>query len=130
MDKPPNNKYSTVDEYLASIPPEKRTMIEELRAAINQTVPQAEEIISYNMPAFRYQGILLYYAAHKEHIGLYPGSSELIVALKDELKDLETSKGTIKFPFSRPLPVNLIRRIAEQRASENVERMRLRKQKR
>ena len=130
MDKPLTIKFTSVDEYLSSIPPEKRKMIEELRAVINQTVPQAEEIISYNMPAFRYHGILLYYAAHKEHIGFYPGNSKLIVSLKDELKDLETSKGTIKFPFSRPLPVNLIRRIAEQRASENVERMRLRKQKR
>ena len=100
-----------------------------MRLIIKQTVPPAEEIISYNMPAFKFHGILLYYASHKEHIGFYPGNSKLIIQLKDELKDFETSKGTIKFQINKPLPIDLIKKIVEQRANENLERLRMKKQK-
>jgi uncharacterized protein YdhG (YjbR/CyaY superfamily) len=122
MDKPLNIKFRSVDEYLLSMPMEKRKNLEELRTAVRQTVPDAEEGISYNMPAFRFHGILLYYAAHKEHIGFYPGNSKLILKLNEELKDFETSKGTIKFPFNKTLPVALIKKIAKIRAVENLEK--------
>jgi uncharacterized protein YdhG (YjbR/CyaY superfamily) len=129
MDENLNIKFKTVDEYLLSIPPKNKDILEEIRIAIKQMVPQAEELISYNMPAFKFHGILLYYAAHKEHIGFYPGNSTLIFEFKDELKDFETSKGTIKFPINKQLPIDLIKRIAEKRANENLERVTAKKKK-
>ena len=124
MDSEQKIKFRSVEEYLAFIPPDKRVFLEEIRNAIKQIVPQAEEIISYNMPAFSFYGILLYYAAHRDHIGFYPGNAKLITLLSDALKGFETSKGTIKIPFREPLPIDLIKKIAEKRADENSERYR------
>ena len=122
MDSLQKIKFKSVEEYLASIPQNKRVFLEEIRNAIKQIVPQAEEIISYNMPAFSYYGILLYYAVYRDHIGFYPGNAKLITLLSDELKGFETSKGTIKIPFKEPLPIDLIKKITEMRAGENLER--------
>jgi uncharacterized protein YdhG (YjbR/CyaY superfamily) len=124
MDSLQKIKFKSVEEYLASIPQNKRVFLEEIRNAIKQIVPQAEEIISYNMPAFSFYGILLYYAAHKDHIGFYLGNAKLITLLSEELKGFETSKGTIKIPFKEPLPIDLIKEIAIKRAGENLERNR------
>ena len=124
MESRQNIKIKSVEEYLASIPQDKRTFLEEIRNTIKQIVPEAEEIISYNMPAFSFYGILLYYAAHRDHIGFYPGNAKLITLLSDALKGFETSKGTIKIPFREPLPIDLIKKIAEKRAGENLERNR------
>jgi len=113
-------KFSTVEEYFSSLPKNVKIQMQGLRNIIIEEAPQAEEVISYNMPAFKLNRILLYYAAHKEHIGLYPGNAKLIELFKDELKDYNTSKGTIQFPFDKPLPVSLIRKIVRYRVKENL----------
>jgi uncharacterized protein YdhG (YjbR/CyaY superfamily) len=115
-------KFKTVDEYLAEVPPKVRRYVEEIRKIIREEVPGSEEVISYNMPAVKFHGILLYFAVHKAHIGFYPGNASLIDDLKDELAGYETSKGTIKFPFDKPLSLSLIRKIVKIRARENLEK--------
>jgi uncharacterized protein YdhG (YjbR/CyaY superfamily) len=121
MDKTQNIKFKTVDEYFSAVPNEARRILEDIRLAIKKVVPEAEELISYNMPAFKFYKILVYYAAHKEHIGFYPGNAQVIVIFKDELKNFETSKGTIKFPINKKLPIKLIKTIVKFRANENLE---------
>jgi uncharacterized protein YdhG (YjbR/CyaY superfamily) len=95
----------------------------ELRHAIQQTVPEAEELISYKIPAFKFHGILVYYAAFKNHIGFYPTSSG-IRSFKEELSEYTVSKGAVRFPLDRPLPFDIIRRIVKFRANENLEKAR------
>jgi uncharacterized protein YdhG (YjbR/CyaY superfamily) len=118
----PAKKYTSVDEYIADMPDRTREILERLRKAIHQAAPEAEEVISYNMPALRFHGILLYYAAHAEHIGFYPGNATLIRVFEKELAGYETSKGTIRFPLSRPLPVALVKKIVKKRVQENLSR--------
>ena len=118
----PGIKFETVDEYISSFPENKQLLLNKIRNSVKQAVPLAEEVISYNMPAFKFHGVLLYFAAHKEHIGIYPANAKLINQLRDDLKGFETSKGTIKFPVSEPLPIDLIKHIAKMRAGENLEK--------
>jgi uncharacterized protein YdhG (YjbR/CyaY superfamily) len=129
MDKNLNIKFNSVEEYFSSVSPDARKKLIEISRIVKKVVPSAEEVISYNMPAFKYYGILIYYAAHKEHIGFYPANSSLIIKLKDELLGFETSKGTIKFPIDKPLPVMLIKSIIEIREKENLDKL-TKKQKR
>ncbi|HZC05501.1 MAG TPA: DUF1801 domain-containing protein [Ktedonobacterales bacterium] len=110
--------FSSVDAYIASFPQETRVILESVRATIRAAAPDAEERISYQMPAFALNGILVYYAARKRHIGLYPTGSG-IEAFKDELSRYETTKGSVKFPIDEPLPMDLISRIVRFRVSEN-----------
>ena len=115
-------KFKTVDEYFSSYTKDVRNLLGNIREAIKQSAPNAEEIISYNMPAFKFHGILVYYAAHKEHIGFYPGNKIVNEVFKKELKNYETSKGTIKFPFGQKIPTGLIKKIIKFRAKENLEK--------
>ena len=130
MDPKADSKYTTVDDYFLSLPEIARTMMEQLRETIKQAAPQAEEMISYNMPSFKFQGVLVYYAAHKGHIGFYPGSAVTISIFKDDLVNYKTSKGTIQFPLGLPIPLDLVKKIAAYRVNENIERVRIRKEKR
>ena len=91
-----------------------------MRTTIKQVAPQAEEAISYNMPAFKLDGMLVWYAGYKEHIGLYP-KPRVIEVFKKELTDYKLSKGAIQFPLDQPLPLNLITRIVKYRIKENQE---------
>jgi uncharacterized protein YdhG (YjbR/CyaY superfamily) len=118
----PDIKFITVDEYLSACPPKAKKLLKELRGAIKQAAPKAEELISYNMPAFKFHGILVYYAAHKEHIGFYPGSSVITGIFEDDLKGFKTSKGTIQFPIDKALPLSLIKKIVKYRIMQNLER--------
>src|ERR1039457_337576 len=129
MENSLNIKLKTVDEYISTAPEKAKKMLEEIRMTIKKVVPGAEEVISYNMPAFRYHGMLVYFAAHKDHIGFYPGNSTLINVLKEELKDLGTSKGTIRFPMDQKLPLDLIKKIVQIRANENLERSKTKQKK-
>lgn len=113
-----SRKFKTVDEYLSALPAKSRTMMKSLRGVIKKAAPEAEEMISYNMPAFKFNGMLVYYAAHKEHIGFYPFSSA-IKAFEKDLSGYETSKGTIKFPLDQPIPVGLVNKIIKFRVKEN-----------
>ncbi len=90
--------FQTVDGYLSALPKEVRDILGGLRKTIRQAAPQAEEVISYNMPAFKWNGLLVWYAAHKNHIGFYPRASA-ILAFKDEL-----AKGCCKTPFLEVVP--------------------------
>jgi uncharacterized protein YdhG (YjbR/CyaY superfamily) len=122
MDKNSAPDFKTVDEYISASPGNAKKILEEIRIIVKKVVPGAEEVISYKMPAFKYHGMLVYFAAHKEHIGFYPGNAALISIFREELKGFETSKGTIRFPMDKPLPVDLIKKFVEARAKENLER--------
>jgi len=111
---------TNVDEYLAAVPEPARSTLNRVRAAIRSAVPaEATEVISYGMPTFRYKGPLLGFAAFSNHCGLYPMNPGIIEAFKHELKDFPTSKGTIRFPVDKPLPVPLIRKLVKARIAEN-----------
>jgi len=116
MKKPVN-----VDAYIASFPPGIQTSLWQIRAVIRKVAPSAEEMISYGMPAYRLQGMLVWFAARTNHIGLYPRGSG-IEEFKEELKGYKVSKGTIQFPLDKPLPLELIKRIVEFRVIQNLER--------
>ena len=111
-------KFQTVDEYLAALPKDVSGVLGGLRKIIKQTAPQAEELISYSIPAFKCHGMLVWYAACKGHIGFYPKASA-ILAFKSELARYKTSKGAIQFPLEKPIPANLVRKIVKFRLKEN-----------
>ena len=110
-----------VDRFLAGKPPEIREALERLRAAIEKAAPGAEEFISYKMPAFRLNGMLVWYTAHKNHIGFYPKASG-IEAFKKELAAYAGTKGSVHFPLGKPLPLGLITKIVKFRVKENQEK--------
>jgi uncharacterized protein YdhG (YjbR/CyaY superfamily) len=94
----------TVEEYLAGVPEPARSTLNKVRATIRSVVPaETTEVISYRIPAFRYKGMLVWYAAFSDHCSLFPTAS-VISAFKKELKDFRVSKGTIHFPVDKPLP--------------------------
>jgi uncharacterized protein YdhG (YjbR/CyaY superfamily) len=115
-------KYKSVDEYIAAQPEAARGILALVRSTIGEALPGAEEVISYNIPAFRlHNSRVLFFAGWKEHYSLYPAGERVVAALKDELAPYEISKGTIRFPLSQPVPVTLIERIATLRAQEVAE---------
>jgi|SRR5215467_747618 len=126
MESKAKNKYETIDEYIASQPASIRDGLEQIRNAIQKNAPGAEEVISYQMPAFRYHGMLVYFAAFKNHYGFY-GMPEAIKQFKDRLKNYELSKGTIRFPFNKQIPVKLIADIVKFRVKENLHREQVKK---
>jgi uncharacterized protein YdhG (YjbR/CyaY superfamily) len=119
----PSAKFKTVSEYFAAQPKEIREKLNELRAIIRKQAPLAEEVISYNMPAFKYKGMLVYYAGYNKHIGFYPAGSAAIKKFQDELSGFETSKGTIRFLVDKPLPKGLIKKIVKFRVKQNEEKV-------
>jgi uncharacterized protein YdhG (YjbR/CyaY superfamily) len=111
--------FSTVDEYIALHPAPIRKGLDLLRKTIKQAAPGAEETISYNMPAYGLNGRLVYFAAMKNHYGLYPTASPMHT-FREKLKDYETSKGAIRFPMDKPIPVKLVREIVQWKVKENL----------
>lgn len=112
-----------VEEYLANVPEPARTTLVKIRATIQSVVPaDATEAISYGMPAFKYKGALIGYAAFPNHCGLYPMSPAVMEAFKDELERYETSKGTIRFPVDKPPPAALVKKLVKARIAENEKR--------
>ena len=112
----PTKKPTTVDEYIAGFPKATRDALLQVRQAIRGVAPDAQESISYQMPAFKLHGrILVYFAAHTHHIGLYPAPVE---AFAKEFARYETSKGTVRFPLDKAMPVALIRRVVRYMARE------------
>jgi uncharacterized protein YdhG (YjbR/CyaY superfamily) len=108
-----------VDEYLASIPEPARTTLNEIRATIRSAVPpEATEVISYRMPAFRHNRVLVWFAAFSDHCSLFP-TAAVIEKFKNELKSFSTSKGTLHFPTNKPLPTALIRKLVKARVALN-----------
>jgi len=111
-------KHTNYDSYKASYPTEVQKKLDQMRAIIKKAAPKAEEVISYSMPAFKQNGILVYFAAQSKHIGFYPTSSG-IINFKKELVDYKHSKGAIQFPYDEPLPVSLITQIVKFRIAED-----------
>ena len=111
---------TSIDEYIAGLPPETQTVLEELRALVRASAPDATETISYAMPTFDLNGRhLVHFAGYEKHIGFYPVPSG-VEAFKEELTPYKQGKGSVQFPLGRPLPVDLIRRIVEFRVAENT----------
>ena len=117
-------KFKTVDEYLAACPKNVQNTLHELRKIIKQAAPKAEELISYNMPAYKLNGILVYFAANKNHIGFYPTSSPIRV-YKDKLINYKTSKGAIQFPIEKGIPATLVKQIVKFKINEKKEKTKL-----
>jgi uncharacterized protein YdhG (YjbR/CyaY superfamily) len=115
---------TTVDEYLATLPPERRAAMEQLRGAVTAAAPEATESLAYKMPALRSPGdqFLVSYDAYKNHYSLFPASDAVVQGLGDELRPYLAGKGTIRFPADRPIPLGLVRRIVEIRLEENAAR--------
>ena len=113
--------FSTADEYFSVLPSHLRVPMNRIRAALKEAVPEAEEVISYQMPALKFKGILIYYAAFKNHIGYYPTNSG-ILAFEKELKGYKTGRGSVQFPLDKPMPLDLISEIARFRYFENLEK--------
>jgi len=111
-------KIDTIDDYIGQFPPETQERLEVLRNTIRDAAPDAAEKISWRMPTFTLNGNLVHFAAHKNHIGLYPGP-DAIEAFADKLTGFESSKGAIQLPNSKPLPLELVREIVMFRVSEN-----------
>jgi uncharacterized protein YdhG (YjbR/CyaY superfamily) len=118
----------SIDEYIGMQNLEVRTKLEQLREIVRQAAPEAEEVISYQMPAFKYLGMLVYFAAAKNHIGFYPGASG-VENFRDELVGYKTSKGTVRFSLDEDLPKGLIKKIVKFRVKENEAKEVLRRNK-
>jgi len=114
-------KSKSIDEYIARFPEDVQEALEKVRATVKKAAPKAEETISYQMPAFRLNGNLVYFAGWKNHIGFYPVPSA-IKAFDKELSTYEVAKGSVKFPLDKPMPLGLISRIVKFRAKENLEK--------
>ena len=117
---------TTIDEYIASCPTSVQPILNNIRQTIRSSAPKATELISYRMPAFRLNGILIYFAAFKHHIGLYPpikGDITLMIRLKPYIGP----KGNMKFPLNEPIPYSLISRIVKLRVKQDKEKVLLRK---
>jgi len=116
---PDTRQRQTIDAYIAAYPADVQARLEAMRATIHAAAPDAEECISYAMPAFRQHGILVYFAAQKDGVGFYPTSSG-IAAFERELAGYQHTKGAVRFPHSQPLPTDLISRIVTFRVNEDT----------
>ena len=114
-----NPKPKTIDEYLADVNADHRGVLEKLRKAIHAVAPKAEECISYGIPAFRLNGrSLVFFGAWANHCALYPGSSATLKKFRNELRDFQTSKGTLRFSPDNPLPVALVKKLVKARVAQ------------
>ncbi len=109
-----------VDEYISGFPKDTQTTLEQIRRIIKKAAPGAEELISYGMPAFKLNGMLIYYAAYSNHIGFYPTPSG-IKAFKKKLSIYKGAKGSVQFPLDKPMPLGLITDIVKFRVAENLQ---------
>jgi len=119
-------KAANTDEYIKSFPGETQKILEQMRSTIMKAAPKAEEVISYAMPAFKQNSVLVYFAAYKNHIGFYPTPSG-IEAFKDDLSKYKSSKGAVQFPIDKPLPLALITKIVKFRVAKDMENIKHKK---
>src|SRR5574343_1661417 len=115
------NKPENTDAYINSFDGEVKVKLEQIRAIIQKAAPKATEVISYGMPAFKQQRVLVYFAASKQHLGFYPTAAPIQV-FAEELAEYKTSKGAIQFPYNKPLPVKLIRAIVKYRLKQDTQK--------
>jgi uncharacterized protein YdhG (YjbR/CyaY superfamily) len=117
-------EFNTFKDYKTEYPPEIQQRLDEIQKAIKSVVPEAKDRISYNMPSFWFDGNLLYFGAFKNHIGFYPASKTVFEKFKYELSIYKQSgKGTVQFPHNKPIPLDLIKKIALFRAKENSKKI-------
>ncbi|MFI5221091.1 MAG: iron chaperone [Bacteroidia bacterium] len=115
-------KIDPVDNYIADFPKEIKELLEQIRSAIRKAAPDAEEVISYQMPAYKFHGMIAWFAGHKNHIGFYPGASG-IENFKKEISKYKWAKGSVQFPNDKPLPVALVTKIVKFRVKENLDKL-------
>lgn len=113
--------FKSIDEYIATFPEATQVLLQEMRATIKAAAPDAVEKISYQMPTFAQQGNVVHFAAFKNHIGFYPVPRG-VEAFEQELSLYDGSKGTVRFPMDKPLPLALISRIVQFRVTENLKK--------
>ncbi|WP_343523606.1 DUF1801 domain-containing protein [Pedobacter sp.] len=114
-------KPENIDQYIANFPAATQKMLQQIRETIHLAVPEAKEVISYGMPAFKQRGILVYFAGYAKHIGFYPAGSG-IEAFKDEFSGYKWSKGAVQFPLDQPMPLDLINRITKFKAEHDLQK--------
>ena len=117
-----------IDEFIANFPKDIQEILKKLRETIRKAAPDAEETIKYGIPTFTLKGNLVHFSAYKSHIGFYPAPSG-IEKFKSERSAYEVSKGTVRFPIDKPIPLDLISRIVEFRVKENLEKAKAKEQK-
>ena len=117
----PVTKVKTVDQYLARVSDDQRVALQRLRKTIRAAAPHAEECISYQLPAYRLNGMLVAFGATANHCAFYPMSASTVAAHREELKDYDTSKGTIRFQPDNPLPAAVVRKLVKARIAENAD---------
>jgi uncharacterized protein YdhG (YjbR/CyaY superfamily) len=115
-----NKVYSSFEEYIEVFPPDIQKILRQIRATIKKAAPKATEVISYGMPAFKQNKVLVYFAAGKNHIGFYPTPNPIVFFSK-ELAAYKTSKGAIQFPLDKKIPLALISNITKFRVREDLE---------
>jgi uncharacterized protein YdhG (YjbR/CyaY superfamily) len=121
-------QFKTIDDYIATFPDDIQAILEKLRQTIREAAPEAEEAISYQMPTFKLHGNLMHFAAFKNHIGFYPAPSG-IEEFEKELAPYRASKGSIRFPLSKPIPFDLVSKIVQFRVKENLEKQKSKKKR-
>jgi uncharacterized protein YdhG (YjbR/CyaY superfamily) len=109
---------ATVDEYMEALPEKERTVLGNLRNTIKATAPKADEAISYGMPGYKYHGMLVYFAAFKNHCSFFPGTS-MLEQFGKEVEAYKTSKGTLQFTVDEPIPASLVKKIVKERMKQN-----------
>ena len=114
-------QFKNIDDYIATFPENVQHKLRELRSAIKESAPEAEEAISYGMPTFQLNGSLVWFAAYKKHIGFYPTHSG-IRAFEEQLSAYKHSKGAVQFPIDGPIPLAIVREIVKFRVEENLTR--------
>lgn len=119
-------KPNSINEYIATFPVQTRKLLRQMRATIKKAAPKAEEVISYRIPAFKFHGLLVWFAAHTRHIGFYPRISAM-QAFKKELSKYKNAKGSVQFPLHKPLPLALIKKMVQYRVKENLEKIKMKK---
>ncbi len=112
---------TTIDEYISLVPAETKKKLEQMRQLIQKLAPKAEEVISYQMPAFKLTSVFVYFAGYKSHIGFYPTSTG-IKNFEKEIAKYKWSKGAVQFPLNEPLPISLITKMVKYKIKEDKER--------
>jgi uncharacterized protein YdhG (YjbR/CyaY superfamily) len=120
---------TSIDEYIAAFPEDVQDRLEEVRSTIRAAAPDAQEAIKYGIPTFVLHGNLVHFGGFKKHIGFYHGATTVEGAFQEELARYKKAKGTVQFPLSEPLPLDLIRRMVEYRVKENVELAKLKRKR-
>lgn len=117
--KPNKTKIESIDDYINQFPDNIKLKLESIRAAIKKSAPKAKEVMSYGMPAFKINKVLVYFAAYKNHIGFYPTANPIKI-FSEELKKYRTSKGAVQFQYEKKIPIALVSKITKFRVKEDL----------